>query len=247
MNDWILVGTVFVASAVEAVEALTIVLASGLTRGWRSTLEGAGAALLLLSALVVAFGPALARYVPIDVLRLVVGVLLLIFGLQWLRKAILRASGDKAKHDEDQIFRREVELLGAAPRSRTGRDALAFTVSFKGVFLEGMEVVIIVITLGASGGRIGLAALGAGAAVVVVALAGLAVHRQLAEVPENAMKMVVGLLLSSFGTFWMVEGAGVDWPGSDAAILALLAFYGLVALGLVTVLRARSPAVEESA
>jgi uncharacterized membrane protein len=247
MSDWLLIGAVFVASAVEAVEALTIVLASGLTRGWRSTFEGAAAALLLLCILVAAFGPALARLVPIDALRLVVGVLLLIFGLQWLRKAILRASGNKALHDEDAIFRDEVERLSAAPKARSGRDATAFTVSFKGVFLEGLEVVVIVITLGASGGRIALASVGAGAAVVLVTLIGLAVHRQLAEVPENAMKMTVGLLLTSFGTFWMAEGAGVHWPGSDAAILALAGFYALVTFGIIATLRVRSAAAEEAA
>jgi len=244
MSDWLLIGAVFVASAVEAVEALTIVLAAGLTRGWRSTLEGAAAAFALLCVLVMLFGPAIARWVPIGALRLVVGVLLLIFGLQWLRKAILRASGNKAMHDEDAIFRDEVERLSAAPAPASGRDATAFTVSFKGVFLEGMEVVVIVVTLGAPGGRLGLAALAAGAAVLTVALIGLAVHRQLAEVPENAMKMTVGLLLTSFGTFWAVEGAGVDWPGSDAAILALAAFYGLVAFALVAALRVRTGTTE---
>lgn len=237
MSDWVLVVAVFVASAVEAVEALTIVLASGITRGWRSTIEGMLAALALLGALVAVFGPALVRFVPLDALRVVVGVLLLVFGLQWLRKAVLRATGYKDVHDEDAIYRREVARLSALPRGATGRDATAFTVSFKGVFLEGMEVVVIVITIGAPSARLGLASLGAGAAVVLVALVGLAVHRQLAEVPENAMKMTVGLLLTSFGTFWAAEGARVAWPGNDVAILGLLAFYAAVTFGTVFALR----------
>jgi uncharacterized membrane protein len=241
-SDWILVGTVFVASAVEAVEALTIVLASGVTRGWRSTLEGMAVALVVLAVLVIAFGPALVRFVPLDALRTVVGVLLLIFGLQWLRKAILRATGRKAIHDEDAIYRREVELLSSMPKPRSGRDATAFTVSFKGVFLEGMEVVVIVITLGAPSGRLGLAAVGAAAAVLIVACAGLAVRHQLGQVPENAMKMAVGLLLTSFGTFWLAEGAGLAWPGSDLAILALLGFYSLVTFATILgVRRTRAP------
>jgi len=236
MSDPILALAVFVACAVEAVEALTIVLASGVTRGWRSTLEGAATALALLAALVLAFGPAIAHLVPLGALRTVVGVLLLIFGLQWLRKAILRATGYRSLHDEDAIYRREVAELSSIPRSRGGWDATAFTVSFKGVFLEGMEVVVIVITLGAPSGRLALAAAAAGAAVLVVAVAGLAVHRQLAEVPENAMKMAVGLLLTSFGTFWLGEGAGLSWPGKDAAILALLGFFSIVTFALVRLL-----------
>jgi uncharacterized membrane protein len=238
VSDPILALTIFAACAVEAVEALTIVLASGVTRGWRSTLEGAAAALVVLAGLVLAFGPALAHLVPLGALRTVVGVLLLIFGLQWLRKAILRATGYRSLHDEDAIYRREVAELSSIPRARGSRDATAFTVSFKGVFLEGMEVVVIVITLGAPSGRLALAALVAAAAVVVVALAGLAVHRQLAEVPENAMKMAVGLLLTSFGTFWLGEGAGLSWPGKDAAILALLGFYAVVTFAMVRLLRA---------
>lgn len=237
MSDWVLVVAVFVASAVEAVEALTIVLASGVTRGWRSTLEGMGAALVILGALVAVFGPALARFVPLNVLRIVVGALLLVFGLQWLRKAVLRATGYKDVHDEDAIYRREVARLSAVPKGAGGRDATAFVVSFKGVFLEGMEVVVIVITLGAPSARLGLASLGAGAAVLLVALVGLAVHRQLAEVPENAMKMTVGLLLTSFGTFWAAEGAGVAWPGNDVAIPALLAFYAVMTFVTVLALR----------
>ena len=232
----VLVTAVFLASAVEMVEALTIVLAVGVTRGWRSAFEGVAVALAALAALVVVFGPALVHWVPLSALRLVVGGLLLVFGLQWLRKAVLRAAGLKAKHDEDAIFAEQVAELSAEPVP-SGRDATAFAVAFKGVFLEGLEVVVIVLTLGSTSHRLGLAALAAGVAVVVVAVAGLVVHRQLSGVPENAMKMGVGLMLVSFGTFWSAEGVHATWPGSDLAIPVLVACYGLVAWLLVTALR----------
>jgi len=234
----VLVTAVFLASAVEMVEALTIVLAVGVTRGWRSALEGAAVALAVLAALVILVGPPLVHYVPLSALRLVVGGLLLVFGLQWLRKAVLRAAGLKAKHDEDAIFAEHVAELEASPAA-TGRDATAFTVAFKGVFLEGLEVVVIVITLGSTShpSRLGLAAAAAAAAALVVGVVGLIVHRQLSGVPENAMKMGVGLMLVSFGTFWSAEGVHVSWPGSDLAIPVLVACYGLVAWLLVTALR----------
>lgn len=227
---------VFGASAVEMVEALTIVLASGFSRGWRSSLEGAGAAFLCLVVVVAVFGPALVHYVPINALRVVVGSLLLVLGLQWLRKAILRASGRKAKHDEDAIYRREVERLANIPRTGTGRDAIGFTLSFKGVLLEGMEVVMIVLTLGLSSGHLAVAAGAALAAVVVVGAAGFAVSRQLREVPENAMKLAVGLMLVTFGSFWGGEGAGVSWPGSDLSLLGLLALYAALAWAAIRIL-----------
>jgi uncharacterized membrane protein len=230
----VLAVAVFLASAVEMVEALTIVLAVGVTRGWRSTLEGVAAALLTLAALVAVFGPAIVHWVPLSALRLVVGALLLVFGLQWLRKAILRSAGLKAKHDEDAIYAEQVAELATRPRPESGRDATAFTVAFKGVFLEGLEVVVIVITLGTTSHRLGLAAVAAGAAALVVAAAGLVVHRQLSGVPENAMKMGVGLMLVSFGTFWAGEGVHVSWPGSELAIPVLVAWYGMVAWVLVT-------------
>lgn len=226
----------FLASAVEMVEALTIVLAAGVTRGWRSALIGVGCALAALAAIVALIGPALSL-IPIDGLRLVIGALLLIFGLQWLRKAILRASGYKALHDEEAIYRRTVDASqtqGAV--ARAGMDWYAFTLCFKGVLLEGLEVVFIVITFGAAQGRIDLAALGAVAALLVVLAVGLVVHRPLSRVPENTLKFAVGLVLTSFGTFWAAEGAGVVWPGADLAILALLALYTLAALGFVQLL-----------
>ncbi|MGH9074647.1 MAG: hypothetical protein ACRDZQ_11105, partial [Acidimicrobiales bacterium] len=190
----ILVVAVFLASCVEMVEALTIVLAVGVTRGWRSTMEGVAVAVVALGVLIAALGPAIVIYVPLDVLRVVVGALLLVFGLQWLRKAVLRATGHKAKHDEDAIYRREVERLSAEPRPAGGRDATAFTVAFKGVFLEGTEVIVVVLTLGITDHRLGLAVAAAAAAVVLIGVIGIVVAKHLSGVPENAMKMGVGLM-----------------------------------------------------
>lgn len=231
----VLVASVFLASAVEAVEALTIVVAVGVTRGWRSALEGTATALAVLVVLVLSIGPALVHYVPLNALRIAVGGLLLVFGLQWLRKALLRAVGLKDKHDEDAIFTDEVARLSVQKPPSTGRDATAFTVAFKGVFLEGLEVVVLVITLGAAAHRLALAAAGAGAAVVLVGIVGAVVARQLAGVPENALKMAVGLMLVSFGTFWSGEGVGVHWPGSDLALPVLVGVYTLVAWVTVAV------------
>jgi uncharacterized membrane protein len=235
--------TTFVASAVEAVEALTIVLAVGVVRGWRSTLLGVGAATLALAAVVVALGSALSA-IPINTLRLVVGALLLAFGLQWLRKAILRAGGFKPLHDEGAAFaheRREAE--DASPVGGTRIDWYSFTVAFKGVLLEGLEVAFIVITFGTTQSRLGLAAAAAAAAVVLVVAVGLAVRAPLERVPENALKFVVGVLLTSFGIFWAGEGAGVAWPGSDVAVLGIVAYLALVSLALTRVLRRRKAAL----
>jgi Ca2+/H+ antiporter, TMEM165/GDT1 family len=242
----VLLLAVFGASAVEMVEALTIVVAAGVTRGWRSALEGAAAAVLVLAVVVGAVGVPLVHYVPINGLRVVVGALLLVVGLTWLRKAILRASGLKAPHDEDAIFAATTNELsqaqssGSAPSS-TGRDRVGFAVSFKGVFLEGTEVVLIVVGLGASQHRLGLAAAAAAVAAILVAGVGIVVARQLSQVPENAIKLTVGVMLTSFGLFWVGEGAGEHWPGSDLAILALVGLFAAVTLLLVTFLRARVP------
>jgi uncharacterized membrane protein len=237
-----LVLAAFLACAVEAVEALTVVLAVGVTRGWRSTLIGAGSATLALAALVAALGPALAQ-VPIDSLRVIVGALLLVFGLQWLRKAILRAGGYKALRDEGALYRAELDQARAAGMPpRTGVDWYAFTLAFKGVFLEGLEVAFIVLTFGTSHGSVALAALGAAIALAVVMLAGAVLRRPLTRVPENAMKFSVGLMLVTFGVFWSAEGAGVQWPGADLAIVAILGFMLLVSLALVRLLRQRRPA-----
>jgi uncharacterized membrane protein len=238
VNAAALVLTVFVACAVEAVEALTIVLAAGLTRDWRSTFQGLALALVVLAAVVAAVGPALTLF-PLGVLRLVVGALLAIFGLMWVRKAILRASGYKDLHDEAGIYERQVAAAREArTESRFGvRDWYAFTLAFKGVLLEGLEVVFIVITFGENQGNVRLAALGAAAAVLVIAGIGVAARAPLARVPENTMKFVVGIMLTSFGTFWGAEGAGVHWPGNDAFLLVLIAVYALVCVGYTVLLR----------
>lgn len=238
MGEVLLVLAVFAACVVESVEALTIVLAVGITRGWRATLRGVAAGLVVLALVVALLGPAL-TVIPINALRLVVGGLLLIFGLGWLRKAILRASGFKALHDEDAIYARqraEAEQADVTGRGLLG-DPYAFTLAFKGVLLEGLEVVFIVLTFGANQDNIPLAALGAAAAVVLVTSVGIAIRAPLARVPENTLKFAVGVLLTSFGMFWAVEGAGGQWPGADAALLALVALTLAGALAAVTWLR----------
>jgi Ca2+/H+ antiporter, TMEM165/GDT1 family len=232
-------GASFVASFVEAVEALTIVLAVGLGRGWRPALTGAAAALAALALIVVALGPLIGA-VPIRALQFVVGVLLLLFGLRWLRKAILRAIGAVALHDEDAAFQRETrELTAAERRHAQGLDWIAGLTAFKAVLLEGIEVVFIVIAVGAAHGLIGLASAGAVAACVAVAVIGAAIHRPLARVPENALKFAVGVMLSAFGLFWTGESLGVEWPGGDAAIVAFAALFLCVAATLVALLKPR--------
>ncbi|HTN78341.1 MAG TPA: hypothetical protein VMK16_01610 [Acidimicrobiales bacterium] len=231
MHNLLIFFAAFLASAVEMVEAVTIVLAVGVTRGWKSAGWGVAAALGALAAIIAVFGPALAQ-LPIDSLRLVVGTLLLLFGLQWLRKAILRASGLKALHDEEAIYEAEVALLRASGE-KPGHDWYAFTVAFKGVFLEGLEVAFIVVTFGGTQRNVGLAALGAATALVVVLIAAVVVHRPLTRMPENTVKFGVGVMLTSFGIFWTTEGAGIDWPGGDVALIALIGFVVAVALGLV--------------
>lgn len=232
----VLVTAVFFASAVEMVEAMTIVFAVGVTRGWRSAAEGTVTAVALLATLVAVVGPALVLYVPLAALRILVGGLLLVFGLQWLRTAVLRAAGLKAKHDEDVIFHARVAEL-ATERARGGRrDATAFTVACKGVFLEGLEVVVIVLTFGAAEHRLALASVSALGALVLVAVIGALVARQLSGVPENALKAVVGVLLVSYGTFWSGEGLGLSWPGADACLVVLVAVYGVAGWALAQVL-----------
>ena len=239
MTAVFLVLSAFLASAVEFVEALTIVLASAVARGWRSSLTGVAAATVVLAAIVAALGPAL-TLIPINALRLVVGSLLLVFGLQGLRKAILRASGFKALHDEDAIFATELAEAQTAERvERAGIDWYGFTLSFKGVLLEGLEVAFIVLTFGSTQGSIPLAALGAAAALVLVAGIGIAVRAPLARVPENTMKFAVGIMLTTFGIFWATEGAGGHWPGSDAALPVVLAFVIASSAALVGLLRRR--------
>ncbi len=232
--EWGLLASAFLASFVECVEALTIVLAMGVTRGWRSALAGTLAALVALAVFTTAAGYALTSWLPTAALQLVIGGLLLIFGLQWMRKAVLRSAGLKSEHDEQAIYEEQRAAAEGSPDSTIlGVDAFGFLVSAKSVFLEGVEVVFIVLTFGLNAGNVPLAAAGGFAAAIVVASLGLAVHRPLATVPENTLKYVVGLMLVSFGTFWSMEGLGIftdsghslHWPGGDWAILALLAFW----------------------
>ena len=243
MSASLLVLSTFLASAVEMVEALTIVLAAGTARDWRSALYGVGAATVVLAAIVAALGPAL-TVIPLHDLRLVVGGLLLVFGLQWLRKAILRASGFKELHDEAAIFARELEeALEAGRVERAGMDWYGFTLAFKGVLLEGLEVAFIVVTFGSTQGSIALATIGAAAALVLVAGVGIAVRAPLARVPENTMKFAVGIMLTSFGIFWAGEGAGAHWPGADASLLGGLGFVIASSAALVTMLRREQAAL----
>ena len=215
-------------------------MATGITREWKSTFQGMAAALVVLAAITAAVGPAI-NDLPLTALRVVVGALLLIFGLQWLRKAVLRATGHKALHDEASAYLREVAAAEAATKeSKRGvSDWYSFTLAFKGVLLEGLEVVFIVITFGDNQKNIGAAVIGAAAAIILVTLVGIAVKAPLTKVPENWMKFAVGVMLTSFGTFWGAEGAGVAWPGNDAALLVLVPVVALVGAACVCWLRWR--------
>ena len=244
-NDLALFISVFLACAVEAVEAVTIILAAGTSRDWRSTFQGVISGLVVLAGLIVVLGPSIDK-LPKSTLRLTVGGLLLVFGMQWLRKAILRASGFKALHDEEKIFRDEV--AEASQQVKVSRFAVsdwyAFTLSFKGVLLEGLEVVFIVVTFGviqkgSNPQAFSLAVWAAAIAVVIVTIAGFAIHKPLSRVPENTMKFVVGTLLTSFGIFWSAEGAGVNWPRKDLSLLGIIPFVLLVSLGLIELLKKR--------
>ncbi|BEP13486.1 hypothetical protein acdb102_17970 [Acidothermaceae bacterium B102] len=238
MSSTALFLAVFLACAVEAVEALTIVLAAGTAREWRSALTGVGAGLAVLAVTVAVLGPAVSS-LPLSGLRLFVGGLLLVFGLQWLRKAILRASGHKALHDETLIFAKQLAAAEDAPAERRPLvgDWYAFTLSFKGVVLEGLEVVFIALTFGSNQHDLPVASIAAVAAVVVVTAAGLAIRAPLARVPENTLKLIVGVMLTSFGAFWGAEGAGAHWPESDGALLAIVPGVAVFALLLIAGLR----------
>jgi uncharacterized membrane protein len=246
-----LLVAVFVACFVEAVEATTIVMAVGFTRSWRSALMGVGAALVALAAVTAAFGYALTTWLPVSALQLVIGGLLLIFGLQWLRKAILRSSGRKAMHDEDEIYDTEVRSAKqAGVINERGIDLFSFIVSFKGTFLEGMEVVFIVITFGVNAHNVPAASVAAVSAALVVVAIAVAARRPLAMVPENLLKYGVALLLTSFGSFWAVEGTGffrpgrasIAWPGHDVAILVLIVVWFVISRILIRMLRTAAPA-----
>ena len=233
--------SVFLACSVEAVEAVTIVLAAGTARDWKSALRGVLAGLVTLAVIIAIFGPAIS-HLPISILRVVVGGLLLVFGLTWLRKAILRSSGYKALHDEEKIFQEELEAARAAAKlTRHGvADWYAFTLSYKGVLLEGLEVVFIVLTFGTIAHKVGLASIAALVAVAIVCAAGFALRAPLAKVPENTLKFAVGILLTSFGIFWGAEGtagSSAKWPGDNWAVLALIAGVWVFATLTVFVLK----------
>jgi uncharacterized membrane protein len=236
----------FLASLVECVEALTVVLAVGSVRGWRSALAGAGAALAVLAAVVAVLGPELKR-IPLQAIQFVVGTMILLFGLRWLRKAILRAAGRIALHDEAAAFEKNTAAMQSGTVEQLGAlDRVALAAAFNITMLEGTEVVFIVIALGAGGtGLLMPASLGAVAALLFVAGLGFALHRPLARVPENNLKFVVGVLLSGFGTFWVGEGAGFAWPGEDLAIPALVAAYLAIAVVLVPMCRSNPVAVRD--
>jgi uncharacterized membrane protein len=236
-----LAASVFLASAVECVEALTIVLAVGSTRSWQSALSGVAVAFGALAVIVAVVGGGLSA-LPIDLVRVLVGLFLLAFGLHWLRKAVLREAGRKAMRDEDVAYARELEAARAAGAPHTGWDAYSFSIAAKGVLVEGLEVALIVVTLGAPHGKTALAAAAAGLAALTVVAAGVAARRPLSRVPENTLKFAVGVLLSAYGVFWTGEGAGVDWPGDEAMLLVLVAIVLGCALAAVHVLRRAVPA-----
>jgi uncharacterized membrane protein len=245
MLDWIHAGpsmtAAFVGSTVEVVEAMTIVLAVGTVRGWRSALLGAIAGLASLAIIVLLFGPAIAQ-IPIAILQVVVGALLLLFGMRWLRKAILRYGGLIALHDEDAAFAHQTQQMRAhAPRRSGAWDPIAIVTTFKAVMLEGIEVVVIVLGVGAVGGMLVPASIGALAACVLVTIVGAMLHRPLARVPENALKFTVGILITSFGMYWLGEGIGITWPYHDAAILGLAALLLLVSRAAVIYVRGAKP------
>ena len=240
MHDLALVISVFIATLVEAVEALTIVMAAGLARDWKSARQGAIAGLATVAVIIAAFGPLLTLF-PVEILRLIVGLLSLIFGLQWLRKAIQRASGYKALHDEDRIFKTEIEQARIAVKEKRSivSDWYAFTISYKAVVIEGIEVAFLVVTFGALQNKIPVAALSASVAVLIVIASGFLLHRPLSKVPENTMKFVVGLILTTFGIFWTTEGLGIEWSIQDLILLPIIVCLSVVSLLLVLVLKMR--------
>ena len=249
MNGWLLAGTSFLASAVEAVEALTIVLAVGVTRSWRSALSGTAWALGTLALIVVALGPAIVTFVPLGALKAIVGGFLLVFGLAWLRKAILRYSGRKALHDEAAIYvRRTRSLRDADAPVGQGRDRLGFFTAYNAVLLEGLEVAVIVVTFGAASAT-GLrwAALGASVAAIAVAVAGIALRKPFSRVPENALKFTVGVMLTSFGTLWCGEGIGIVWWRDDVSIGLIVAAYLSVSGLTIAAARRRLPTMRPAA
>ena len=239
-RDVVVFLTAFAGASVESIEALTIVLAVGITRGWRTALLGAAAALLVLAGVVALLGATVLTHVPRQLFELVIGVLILALGVSWLRKAVLRAAGLKAMHDEARIFAAERQQL--ATDKREPLDRVGFATSFQGVLLEGFEVAFIVFAAGAGSRSIAPAAIGAAFAVLLVAAAGVVLRRPLAQIPENTLKFSVGIALTSLGTFWAAEGAGVHWPLDAVALLPIAAIYLTGALLAVVTLRGRNVA-----
>jgi uncharacterized membrane protein len=243
---WLHASTAFVAaflaSLVECVEALTIVLAVGTTRGWRSSLLGAAASAIFLALLVAIFGPALGR-IPITTLQLIVGILLLLFGIRWLRKAILRAAGVISIHDEARIYEEETALMRSTAKPARAFDAIAFIACFKAVSLEGLEVTFTVLAIGA-GGSLLVASIGAVLAAVLVILLGVVLHRPLSRVPENTLKFIVGIMLTAFGIFWIGEGLSFPWPGEDLALIGMIALLILFSALAIRLVRTRAGVTE---
>ena len=245
--NWIHAGSTilaaFLASLVEFVEALTVILAVGVTRGWRSALGGAGIALAALVTTIVLLGPALTR-IRLDVVQMVIGTLLLLFGMRWLRKAILRAAGVIPPHDEEAAFAQERAAFGKKAGVADGWDYEAVSAAFKITMMEGIEVVFIVIAIGATRrGLLEAASAGALAALLCVVALGMILHRPVASIPENKLKFIVGVLISAFGTFWVGQGIGIAWPGDDLALVALILGYLVVALASVPLCRAQTASV----
>ncbi len=232
-------GAAFLGSAVESVEALTIVLAVGLTRGWRAPLLGTAAALIALGVLVLVFGQLIVTRVPELTLKLIIGTLLILFGLRWLHKAVLRSAGVISMHDEDRAYDSAVKSLAG---ERSERDWVGFLLALKGVFLEGLEVVFIVIAVGGTSGRLPIAVVGAVLAMAVVAGAGMVVRHPLARVPENTLKYAVGVVLTSIGTFWAAEGMGVSWPLDFVSIVALIVLFFLASRAAIALINRPVPA-----
>ncbi len=247
MHDLALIVSVVIATLVEAVEALTIVLAAGLAKGWKPARRGTLLGLATVALIIVCLGPLLLQF-PVETLRLIVGLLSLIFGLQWLRKAIFRASGFKELHDEEKIFQRELNQAKAAKSKSTNfvGDWYAFTISYKAVLIEGVEVAFLVVTFGAVQGKILVASLAAAVAVVIVIASGFFLHKPLTKVPENTMKFVVGLILTTFGIFWTTEGSGFEWTLKDLSLFPILGIVSATAVLLIYILKFKKKRNPES-